>query len=86
MLEFLIGKGRELRVFDPHIRLDAIYGSNRNFILNAIPHIGRLMENRLEDVLGWADHLVITQKLNPELNRQVTEVALPVLDLSVGQF
>ncbi|MGH9664512.1 MAG: nucleotide sugar dehydrogenase [Bryobacteraceae bacterium] len=86
MLEFLIGKGRELRVFDPHIRLDAIYGSNRNFILNAVPHIGRLMESRIEDVLSWADHLIVTQKLSPELNRQVTAAALPVLDLAAGRF
>ena len=31
MLEILIGKGRELRVFDPHIRIEEIYGSNRKF-------------------------------------------------------
>ena len=86
MLEFLIGKGRELRVFDPHIRLDAIYGSNRNFILNAVPHIGRLMESRIEDVIGWADHLVVTQKLNPKLSSQIAASGLPVLDLSAGRF
>lgn len=86
MLEFLIGKGRELRVFDPHIRLDAIYGSNRNFILNAIPHIGRLMESRIEQVIGWAEHLVVTQKLRPTLRHQVAESGLPVLDLSAGRF
>ena len=33
LLEQLIGKGREVQVFDPHIQLDAIYGTNRNFIL-----------------------------------------------------
>src|SRR5579872_5760925 len=86
MLEFLIGKGRQVRVFDPHIRLEAIYGSNRNFILNAIPHIGRLLENRVEEVLAWADHLVITQKLNAELREQVSKCTLPVLDLSIGRF
>ena len=31
LLEQLIGKGREVQVFDPHIRLDDIYGSNRNY-------------------------------------------------------
>jgi len=29
LLEHLIGKGRNLRVYDPHIQLDNIYGTNR---------------------------------------------------------
>jgi hypothetical protein len=34
------GKGRDLRVYDAHIQMDRIYGSNRDYILDAIPHIG----------------------------------------------
>src|SRR5205823_7518628 len=52
MLEHLIGKGRDLRVFDPHIQLETIYGSNRDFIVRSIPHIGRLLQSRLDDVLS----------------------------------
>ena len=62
LLEQMIGKGRELRVFDPRIRLDSIYGSNRKFILETIPHIGRLLASSLDQVLAWADHLVVAQK------------------------
>src|ERR1700738_5302096 len=57
LLEYLIGKGRDVRIFDPHIRLAAIYGSNRNYILNAIPHIGRLLEASEDSLIRWADHL-----------------------------
>jgi GDP-mannose 6-dehydrogenase len=81
LLEHLIGKGRTLRVFDPHIQLDSIYGANRNFILNAIPHIGRLLERRVEDVLNWAQYLVIAQKPSPELAAKISESRVPVLDL-----
>ncbi len=81
MLEQLIGKGRDVRVFDPHIQLDTIYGSNRNFILESIPHIGRLMEARLEGVLGWADHLIIAQKQNEATVAQIRNSGLPILDL-----
>jgi len=84
LLEQLIGKGRDVRVFDPHIRLDSIYGSNRNFILTAIPHIGRLLEPSLESVLGWADSLAITQRLQPEVNERIAASGLPVLDLAGG--
>ena len=81
LLEQLIGKGRSVRVFDPHIRLDNIYGANRNFILNAIPHIGRLLDNSVEDLLSWASYLVVTQKPSAELAAQITASGLPVLDL-----
>ena len=67
MLEQLIGKGRDLRVYDPHIQMDQIYGSNRDYILNAIPHIGKLLTAGFDELAGWADRLVITQKPSAEL-------------------
>jgi GDP-mannose 6-dehydrogenase len=81
LLEQLIGKGRDVRVFDPHIQLDAIYGSNRNFILETIPHIGRLMAADLTGLLKWADHLVLTQKPNARIASQIDESQLPILNL-----
>ncbi len=86
LLEQLIGKGRNVRVFDPHIRMEEIYGANKNFILNTIPHVGRVLDNRIEDTLGWAQHLVVTQKQSEEGAAKIRESGLPVLDLagSVG--
>jgi GDP-mannose 6-dehydrogenase len=81
ILEQLVGKGRDVRVFDPHIRMDAIYGSNRNFILQQIPHIGRLLDSSLEQTLEWADHLVIAQKPSPEMAARIAKADLPVTDL-----
>ena len=81
MLEYLIGKGREVKVFDPHIRLEGIYGTNRKFLLESIPHIGRLMTTTLEDVLGWAEHLVIAQKQKPAVMAKIEASGLPWVDL-----
>jgi GDP-mannose 6-dehydrogenase len=81
LLEQLIGKGRDLRVFDPHIQLDALYGSNRNFILQSIPHIGRLMQPAVENLLEWADHLVLAQKQGAATAAKIAASGLPVLDL-----
>ncbi len=85
LLETLIGKGRSLRVFDPQIRLDQIYGSNQQFILNAIPHIGRLLDSRFEETLDWAEHLVIAQKPAPGYAERIVASGLPVIDLT-GSF
>jgi GDP-mannose 6-dehydrogenase len=81
LLEQLIGKGRQVRIYDPHIQLDAIYGSNRNFILQQIPHIGRLLDSSIAETLHWCDHVVIAQKLSTDLAAQITRSELPVTDL-----
>jgi GDP-mannose 6-dehydrogenase len=83
LIEALIGKGRELCVWDPHIQLDAIYGSNRNYILNSIPHIGRLLAANLPALLSLnPDHLVLTQKPSAEVRRALEQSGQPVVDLS----
>jgi GDP-mannose 6-dehydrogenase len=81
LLEQLIGKGREIRVFDPHIQLDSIYGSNRNFILRQIPHVGRLLDSSIGETLAWADHVVIAQKQSPEILKQIETSGLPVTNV-----
>ncbi|MGH9612051.1 MAG: UDP binding domain-containing protein, partial [Bryobacteraceae bacterium] len=81
MLEYLIGKGRDVKVFDPHIRLEGIYGTNRKFLLESIPHIGRLMTTSIEDVLGWAEHLVIAQKQKSAVMAKIEASGLPWVDL-----
>jgi GDP-mannose 6-dehydrogenase len=86
LLEQLIGKGRDVRVFDPRIRLDAIYGSNRNFILETIPHIGRLLTGSLDHMLAWADHLVLAQKQAAPAMRQIQASGIPVLGLVDGSL
>lgn len=86
LLEQLIGKGRDVKVFDPHIRLDAIYGANRNFILETIPHIGRLLVSDLDQILGWADHLVLAQKQNAEIMGRISESGLQAMDLVQGSL
>jgi GDP-mannose 6-dehydrogenase len=82
ILENLIGKGKDVRVFDPHIQMDNIYGSNRNFVLQQIPHIGRLMHSGIEETLAWADYIVVAQPLSLTLKAKVFQSGLPVIDLT----
>jgi GDP-mannose 6-dehydrogenase len=82
MLEFLIGKGYDLRVYDPNVTLEGIYGSNRAFLLNAIPHIGRLLVAAPDAVMDWADHLIVTQKPSAAVQDAIRASGLPVLDVA----
>jgi GDP-mannose 6-dehydrogenase len=58
-IERLIGKGYDLRIFDKNVNLARLVGANRDFILNHIPHISRLMVNGIDAVLDHAQTIVI---------------------------
>jgi GDP-mannose 6-dehydrogenase len=59
LTERLLGKGYDLRIYDRNVSIASIRGANRNYILNHIPHISRLMVSKMTDVLGHADTIVI---------------------------
>lgn len=82
IVEHLLGKGRETRVYDPHIRLDEIYGSNLSFVVSALPHIGRLLVRSLDDLVSSCDALVIAQKPPADALARLTASGLPMLDLT----
>lgn len=58
-IERLIGKGYDLRIFDKNVNLARLVGANRDFILNHIPHISRLMVNGIDAVLDHGQTIVI---------------------------
>lgn len=68
VIERLIGKGYGLRIYDRNVNIAALTGANREFILNRIPHIARLMVPEIEDVLAWAETIVIGNS-DPEFKR-----------------
>ncbi len=82
LIEFLLGKGRELRIFDPHIRLEEIYGTNRQFVLNAIPHIGKLLTADLQSTLSWCEYLIVAQRPAEMFLRQIDESGIATLDVT----
>ncbi|MEZ5363814.1 MAG: UDP binding domain-containing protein [Bryobacterales bacterium] len=84
LLERLIGKGVEIRVYDPNLALDKIHGANQQFLMERIPHIGRLMEPDLDDLLGWADHVVRAQKPKGAAVERLRTSGKPVLNLVGG--
>jgi len=59
LAERLIGKGFDLRVYDKSVSLASLHGANRDYILNRIPHLSRLMVPLVEDVLEHAGTIVV---------------------------
>jgi len=59
IVERLIGKGYDLRIYDKNVQLARLVGANRDFILNRIPHISRLLVDNFDAVLDHAETIVI---------------------------
>jgi GDP-mannose 6-dehydrogenase len=59
VIETLIGKGYDLKIYDKNVNLAALTGANKDYILNHIPHISRLMVETMDEVLEFAELIVI---------------------------
>jgi GDP-mannose 6-dehydrogenase len=67
LIERLLGKGHELMIYDKNVNVASLVGANRDFILNRIPHISRLMVKDIDAVLNHAQTVVIGNK-DPDFN------------------
>lgn len=66
--EWLIGKGYNLRIFDPNVQLSRLIGANRAFIEREIPHIASLMAGSPGEVVRDSRVLVVGNREQAYLN------------------
>jgi GDP-mannose 6-dehydrogenase len=59
LVETLIGKGLDVRIFDPGVAVARLVGANRRYIEEEIPHIASLMCETVEAVASHAEVLVV---------------------------
>jgi GDP-mannose 6-dehydrogenase len=59
LIETLVGKGFQVRVYDRNVSLARLHGANKAYIEREIPHIASLMCERLDDVLAQSDVIVV---------------------------
>lgn len=62
VVEVLLGKGFELRIYDKNVKLSEITGTNKDFIMAKIPHLQHFVYDDLDKVVRESDVLVITNK------------------------
>jgi GDP-mannose 6-dehydrogenase len=49
--EYLLGKGYEVRIFDPNVQLSKLVGANRHYLAEHLPHISRLLVHDASELL-----------------------------------
>lgn len=59
LIERLLGKGYEVRIYDKNVSLARLHGANRAYIEKEIPHLAQLMRGSLAEVIGESEVILI---------------------------
>ena len=62
LVKRLLGEGSQIRIWDPNVTLGQLIGSNRQFIQDAIPHVGSLLRSEVTEVVNHAEVLVVATR------------------------
>jgi GDP-mannose 6-dehydrogenase len=71
LVETLLGRGYLMKIFDRNISLARLVGANKAYIEQEIPHISELLITDLQEILAWAEVLVVGNP-SPEFREAVT--------------
>ncbi|NLD48634.1 MAG: nucleotide sugar dehydrogenase, partial [Clostridiaceae bacterium] len=72
VIETLLGKGYDLKLYDKNVSLAKLMGANKEYIENHIPHISQLMVASLDELIEDREVIVIGNK-DEEFKRLLSE-------------
>lgn len=62
VVEALLGRGADVRIHDPYLRLSELVGSNLRYLMTEIPHIGNLLKESAKDVIRSSKAIVVSHR------------------------
>jgi GDP-mannose 6-dehydrogenase len=65
LVEWLIGKGYDVQIYDRDVSLARLFGANKEYIEKEIPHIAQLLRDDINEVVAQTEVIVIGNK-SPE--------------------
>ncbi len=66
LAETLLGKGYEVRIYDPALNSSSLIGTNRQYVESKLPHLKRILTDGPEEALQGAD-IAIVSHATPEV-------------------
>jgi len=89
LVKRLLGEGRQVKIWDKHVSLGRLVGSNRQYIEEFIPHIGSLLCSSLEEAVAAAEVVVVgTSELKQDdlqLILKPEQIVIDLVNLAKGQ-
>jgi len=83
--ERLVGKGFEVRIYDPVVNPARLVGANRRYVDAKLPHLGRLLASSPDEALAGADTAIVSTRGRAVIDALLTAPPHHVIDLS-GQL
>ena len=62
VIEALLGKGCDIKIFDKNINVSILTGTNKEYINNKIPHLSNLLVDDVNELIESSDVLVVSTK------------------------
>ena len=59
LIEHLIGKGYDLKLYDRNVSLARLTGANKVYIEQHVPHLARVMVESIDEIFAHADTIVV---------------------------
>lgn len=81
LAESLIGKGVPLRIFDPDVELTSVFGRNRAYIEEHLPHVAQMAASSLDEAVHDAAVVVIGKKVASPDELKAATAGKTVIDL-----
>jgi len=63
LAEELIGKGVPLSIYDPDVALSGVFGRNRAYVDEHLPHVGKLVVHDFDALVNGADLIIVGKRL-----------------------
>lgn len=81
LAERLIGKGYDLRIYDPAVSVSQLVGANREYMVEHLPHLSELLVDDVEHVLDHAEICVVGASSPESAQAVAAAVDLQIVDL-----
>jgi len=81
LVEKLIGKGYDIKIFDENVSISRLHGVNKDFIENAVPHISKIFYDDINEAVAGSEILIIATKSKIHYDTIKNETEKIIIDL-----
>ena len=82
LAETLLGKGYEVRIYDPSLNPSSLVGTNRQYVESKLPHLKRILTDGPEEAIAGADIAVVAHSTQEVVAALLASPPQRIIDLA----